>query len=264
MEPHEKRRQLEPYLDQRVNLSAMFEKFNNLYRPTHTIRCVLVQDGVVEVEGKELDIGHLWIQHAHALEALELVAGDRIKCNCRVGTYQKRHKTVTKEGVMVTTEYNLHSPTDCEATYRVPRPGSRETRTMTTAQPVNGTLRSFKELAEVFGKSAQPGEVVETSVTADASASDLLRPGEAADLLGVTVQTLRNWDHQGKLRATTRTASGERRYRRTDVETVKHEFEQEVVVPAADPIQLLTEFKCFVERAGGWDRMMQMAKLLKP
>lgn len=47
----------------------------------------------------------------------------------------------------------------------------------------------------------------------------LLTISEAADILGVTMQTLRKWDKCGKL-TPTHTLGGHRRYRRTDVDRI--------------------------------------------
>ena len=46
---------------------------------------------------------------------------------------------------------------------------------------------------------------------------DLIRVGEAAAMLGVTAETVRNWTTAGKLPAL-RTPGGQRLYRRGDVE----------------------------------------------
>jgi excisionase family DNA binding protein len=47
--------------------------------------------------------------------------------------------------------------------------------------------------------------------------TDLIRVGEAAALLGVTTETVRNWTKRGKL-AALQTPTGQFLYRRTDVE----------------------------------------------
>ena len=46
---------------------------------------------------------------------------------------------------------------------------------------------------------------------------DLLPIGEAAKLLGVSVETIRRWDTAGKL-ASVRTLGGQRRFSRADIE----------------------------------------------
>ena len=52
-----------------------------------------------------------------------------------------------------------------------------------------------------------------------APADDLLTIGEAARILGVSVDTIRRWERDGKL-AGTRTLGGQRRFRRDVVETL--------------------------------------------
>jgi excisionase family DNA binding protein len=42
--------------------------------------------------------------------------------------------------------------------------------------------------------------------------SRLLKIGEAAEVLGVSVSTLRRWDSEGRVRSDERTAGGQRRY----------------------------------------------------
>lgn len=48
----------------------------------------------------------------------------------------------------------------------------------------------------------------------------MLRVGEAAALLEVSVETVRRWDKRGYLTAV-RTPSGQRRFRRSDLEALK-------------------------------------------
>jgi len=55
--------------------------------------------------------------------------------------------------------------------------------------------------------------------TEDAPTSDLLSIGEAARALGVSVDTLRRWEREGKI-TSTRTLGGQRRYRRTDIAAI--------------------------------------------
>jgi excisionase family DNA binding protein len=46
--------------------------------------------------------------------------------------------------------------------------------------------------------------------------SDMIRPAEAARMLGVTTRTVANWTDDGKLHAI-RLPGGSRRYRRADI-----------------------------------------------
>ncbi len=46
---------------------------------------------------------------------------------------------------------------------------------------------------------------------------DYLTVGEAADFLGVSAATLRNWDRAGKVRATRHPVNGYRLYRKEDL-----------------------------------------------
>lgn len=52
-----------------------------------------------------------------------------------------------------------------------------------------------------------------------------LTVGEAAEELGVTPATLRNWDRAGKLKAQRHPINGYRLYQRKDIEALKHAIE---------------------------------------
>ena len=53
----------------------------------------------------------------------------------------------------------------------------------------------------------------------DSPTDEVIAIGAAAEMLGVTVPTLRNWDRTGKL-TPIRLPSGVRRYRRADIEAI--------------------------------------------
>lgn len=53
----------------------------------------------------------------------------------------------------------------------------------------------------------------------DPATDDLLSPAQASALIGVSVQTLRRYDREGRL-ASVRTPGGQRRFRRSDVLTI--------------------------------------------
>ncbi|HUY89833.1 MAG TPA: helix-turn-helix domain-containing protein [Pirellulales bacterium] len=54
----------------------------------------------------------------------------------------------------------------------------------------------------------------------DHSLGEYLTVGEAADFLGVSASTLRNWDRAGKLKANRHPINGYRLYKRADLETL--------------------------------------------
>lgn len=55
--------------------------------------------------------------------------------------------------------------------------------------------------------------------------SSHLSISEVADLLGVSVSTLRNWDRSGKLRPRRHPINGYRIYDRSDIERLKEQIE---------------------------------------
>ena len=65
-------------------------------------------------------------------------------------------------------------------------------------------------------------------VTARAQSSDLLTIKAAAELLGVSEQTLRRWDDAGKLRAKRHPINGYRLYPREQVLALKRRIYSEV------------------------------------
>ena len=54
---------------------------------------------------------------------------------------------------------------------------------------------------------------------------DYLRIGEAAEYLGVSPQTLRNWEGKGKLRVYRHPVNGYRLFRKSDLEKVLRKLE---------------------------------------
>lgn len=81
-------------------------------------RIALLKDLYAEVDGKQIDLDHAWVQHAEPLKAMGLVCGDRIRCICRVGTYKKRLPVPNKDGLLQVIQYNLSFPSDIEVISR--------------------------------------------------------------------------------------------------------------------------------------------------
>ena len=65
---------------------------------------------------------------------------------------------------------------------------------------------------------------------------------EAAELLGVTPLTLRNWDRSGKLAASRNPINNYRVYRREDIETILGEIEFGVAEKPAKTRKLTVRF----------------------
>jgi hypothetical protein len=117
----ERRDHLADYVDQRITVTGLFDKFSLQVAGVRQWRTALLQDVYAEVEGKQIDIGHIWVQNAEAMKNLGLAYGDRLRCNCRVGVYKKRLNTPNKDGLMVVERYNLSWPTEIEVISRVTR-----------------------------------------------------------------------------------------------------------------------------------------------
>lgn len=118
----DKRDALADYLDDRITVTGMLDKFDLQIVGIKQWKTALLQDVYAEVEGKQIDLGHVWVQHAETLKSHGLAYGDRIKCNCRVTKYQKRLRTPNEDGLMVVTKYNLTWPNEVEVISRAPRP----------------------------------------------------------------------------------------------------------------------------------------------
>ena len=85
------------------------------------------------------------------------------------------------------------------------------------------------------------------------SIPDYLSLQEAAEYLGVSAQTLRRWDHAGKLHAVRRAGSGYRYYRRTDLEPFRLEY-QRAEMAMADAKHLFNAIPADIE---GNDRLRE-------
>jgi hypothetical protein len=113
---------LADYVDQRIVITGIFDKFGYNSVGIREWKVALLQDVYAEGEGKQIDIGHAWVQHAEELKKLDLGPGDRVKCNCRVKPYQKRLRVPNKDGLMIETRYSLCFPTDVEVLGRAAIP----------------------------------------------------------------------------------------------------------------------------------------------
>jgi hypothetical protein len=111
MTNHDSRRAiLADYLDQRVHISGVFERMTTNKNPHKPFKIALLQDTEVELSKAKHDLGHIWIQHAETLS--EFQQGDRLRCSCRVGKYQKSLATPDANGFTVKMDYSLSYPSE--------------------------------------------------------------------------------------------------------------------------------------------------------
>jgi hypothetical protein len=120
----DKRDALADYLDRRITITGTFEKFDLQTSGVKQRKTALLQGAYAEVEGKQIDLGRVWVQHAEMPKGHGLAYGDRIKCNCRVTKYRKRLSTPNEDGLMLVTKYSLSWPNEVEVIGRAPRPAA--------------------------------------------------------------------------------------------------------------------------------------------
>lgn len=65
--------------------------------------------------------------------------------------------------------------------------------------------------------------------------ADFLKVGEAAELLGVSVSTIRNWEREGKLRAHRNPFNGYRLFDKRDLRAVLKKLDKRPVSPSRAP-----------------------------
>jgi len=104
---------LEKCLDQRIAITGVFERFSFITTPhLREIKTALLQDVCAHIDGEDYDIGHVWLQNADSLKAIDLGFGDRIQCNCRVKTFKKRLRVPNRHGLMLENKLSLCFPTE--------------------------------------------------------------------------------------------------------------------------------------------------------
>jgi hypothetical protein len=113
---------LADYEDERLKITGVFDKFSFVTMNYREIKTALLQDVYAHVDGKDVDLGHVWLQNADPLKSLDLGFGDRIQCNCRVKLYKKRLFVPNKQGLMVENKFSLAWPTDVEVISRSKSP----------------------------------------------------------------------------------------------------------------------------------------------
>lgn len=157
---------LAPFLERVVQAAGYFEKVNWINRGSGRICTALVQDVKVTIDGYNIDLGHVWVQHADEIDALGARHGEKIICDARIGRYKKLND-VTK---VPETDYNLSYPRNvkfaAKAFLPVPAPPAvskplvqvvkpqvvvAEARTAAPAVDMFATLSELKRIREAVG-----------------------------------------------------------------------------------------------------------------
>jgi hypothetical protein len=106
----DRRDQLTPYVGQEVEAKGVFRRMDLRVHGTRTNRTALVERLFVTVDGKTLDIDHVWVQYADAIKALDPRPGEKVKFRATVGTYTKEKPTEDGQGIKRVQTYNLSNP----------------------------------------------------------------------------------------------------------------------------------------------------------
>lgn len=134
---NEKHELLTDYQDKRISITGVFDTFSFVSKDYREIKTAVLQDVYAHIDGKDVDIGHVWLQNTDPLKSLGLTFGDRIRCNCRVKTYKKRLTVPNRDGLMVENRISLCWPSEVEVVSRLhptPEHGSH-TRPEPPVQP---------------------------------------------------------------------------------------------------------------------------------
>lgn len=117
---NDQRTALASYVDKRVSVEGVFERIAEVHEGKK--RVALVQDTVVSVDGEEIDLGHVWVQHADNFLTIEQF--ERVTFLARVGERKRLNGNGDTEKV-----YNLMFPTEIRSksgpVLRIPRPPTK-------------------------------------------------------------------------------------------------------------------------------------------
>lgn len=94
---------LAPYVDKRVSAKGVFERLTETRGSK--VKVALLQDTVVIVNGEEIDLGHLWVQHADNF--VNMKSFERVTFLARVGVRKRINGYGGTELI-----YNLMYPTN--------------------------------------------------------------------------------------------------------------------------------------------------------
>jgi len=110
---------LNKYQDQSIKITGIFQHYSIVAKQFRDINTALLQDVYAHIDGKDLDVGHVWLQNVDRMKTLGLSLGDRIQCSCRVTTYKKRLMTPNKDGLMIENGISLGWPSEVVVINRI-------------------------------------------------------------------------------------------------------------------------------------------------
>jgi hypothetical protein len=114
------RDQLAPHVGKQVEAKGVFRKFDVFTRGVRVRRTALVEQLFVTADGTTLDVGHVWVQYADAIKAVEPHNGEKVEFRATVGTYVKDRPTDDGRGTKKVKTFNLANPEAVVCPDRVP------------------------------------------------------------------------------------------------------------------------------------------------
>lgn len=134
---------LAPYVDRRVEVEGVFERLTTTRFGNVTV--ALVQDAVVKVGNTEIDLGHLWVQHAESF--VNTKQFERVAFLARVGGRKRLNGNGDTE-----VAYNLAYPTAI-----TPKsPPALRIPSVPVLEPMRRELPPIPQVEEVDPKPTQP------------------------------------------------------------------------------------------------------------
>lgn len=102
------------YVDHRIEVEGYYETSNVLNTNGRPNKTVLIQEGMAFVDGKEIPIGHAWVQSASNIVNLKPLRGQKIRFTAVVNQYTKSLQVPNESGMMSELRCGLIRPEDAE------------------------------------------------------------------------------------------------------------------------------------------------------
>jgi hypothetical protein len=113
---------LDYLVDKRVSISGRFDRFSTIFGAMRDKKTALMQDCYAHVEGKDIDLGHIWLQNVEPLLDFDLDRGDRLIMTTRVTEYKKSFLDPDGGGYKTEIQPSFCWPEDIEIQKQVRRP----------------------------------------------------------------------------------------------------------------------------------------------